>query len=456
MKKRLCTVLLLLSTLSLFAAEEKITVAIFTLENKTGIDAEQAEQITNYLSRSITSNPIFNVVEREKIQKVFEEQNFQLSGMVDDNQIIEFGKMLAAQQLLMGSVGKLFGKIVISLKLVSAESGQIILADTIYTEEKQIFEDLDRLGTTVTNNSIDSRREVDVQMIRQLIDKKNYIEAKKSLDLYIRENDLDTDAQAFWDEIIPYLTDEYYRQAEKQRKSKNFGRAKEYINLAISLSIEEKYFQLRDRIYLEEEMYIKEKQEQEELARLRKEEQQLREREYIGVNPVEEYYWGIQPHGVHLGVSNQWFLPENLTLPSDFGNWGADLLITHIFFQKEKKNIYVDTRNLAYAGLSINYEKATNNTLILNAYISPFIAAGFKVVNLVLTIGADAGVQCLFSDAYSNGTLWGFSTGGTVVLDLKAYKTLGIYGSMKMDYLFYPDLTSQNGFQFRISTGIVF
>ena len=86
---------------SLYGQEDKISVAIFTLENKSGIEKEQAEQITNYLSRSITNNPIFNVVEREKIKKVFEEQSFQLSGVVDENQIVEYGKLLAAEQLLM-------------------------------------------------------------------------------------------------------------------------------------------------------------------------------------------------------------------------------------------------------------------------------------------------------------------------------------------------------------------
>lgn len=456
MKKIHLIIWFMLSTAAAFSQEDKISVAIFTLENKTGIDIEEAEQITNYLSRSITNNPIFNVVEREKIQKVFEEQNFQLSGIVDDNQIIEYGKLLAAQQLLMGSVGRLFGKIVISLKLVSAESGQIILADTVYTEENQIFEDMDRLGTTITNKSIDSNREVTAALIREQIDKRKYIEAKKSLDLYIRENDLDSTAQAFWDEITPYLTDEYYKQADRQRKSKNFNRAKEYINLAISLRIEEKYFQLRDRIYLEDEMYIQDKEEREELTRLRNEEQKLRDREYIGVNPVEDYYWGIKPQGVHLGVSNQWFISDDLALPTDFGNWGADLLVTHAFFEKEKKDLYVDIQNLAYAGLAINYEEDMNNTLNIHAYMSPFISAGFKVTNLVLSIGADIGIQCLFSDSYSNGTLWGFSTGGTAILELKLYKTLGIYGGFKMDYLFYSENPSLNGFQTRISTGIVF
>ena len=215
--------------------------------------------------------------------------------------------------------------------MVSAESAQIILADTVYTEEEQIFEDLDRLGTTITNKSIDSNRDVTADVIREQIDRRKYIEAKNSLDLYIRKYDLDSTAQAFWDEIIPYLTNEYYKQAEKQRRSKNYSRAKEYINLAISLRIEEKYFQLRDRIYLEEELYIKDKKEREELARLRNEEQQLREREYVGVNPIEEYYWGIKPQGMHLGISNQWFLPDDLTLPTDFGNWGADFLLTHAF-----------------------------------------------------------------------------------------------------------------------------
>jgi len=456
MRRTLLLIITLFYSMSAYSQADKISVAIFTLENKSGIEREEAEQITNYLSRSITNNPIFNVVEREEIERIFEEQNFQLSGMVDDSQIIEFGKLSAAEQLLMGSVGKLFGKIVISLKLVSSESGQIILADTVYTEEQQIFEDLDRLGTTITNKSIDSNRDVTTELIREQIDRRKYIEAKKSLDLYIRKYDLDATAQAFWDEIIPHLTDEYYKQAMKQRRSKNFSRAKEYINLAISLRIEEKYFQLRDRIYLEEERYLQEKKEREELAHLRNEEHKLREREYVGVNPVEEYYWGIKPQGMHIGVSNQWSLPDDLILPTSWGNWGADLLLTHAFFQKDKRSLFVDIQNLGYFGLTINYEDNVSNKLILQSYISPFIAAGFKVTNIVLSIGADVGIQCVFSDTFSDGYEVGISTGALLAIDLKLYKTLGFYGSFKMDYLFFNSDPSLNGFQARISTGIVF
>ena len=67
----------------------------------------------------------YTVVERKKIDQVFEEQKFQMSGCVEEC-LIEVGKMAGANQVVLGSVGKLGSLYTISARLVDANTGEMI------------------------------------------------------------------------------------------------------------------------------------------------------------------------------------------------------------------------------------------------------------------------------------------------------------------------------------------
>jgi tetratricopeptide (TPR) repeat protein len=47
---------------------------------------------------------VFNVIERTQLDQVLKEQNFQISGAVDDNQAVEIGKLLGLDALVLGSL----------------------------------------------------------------------------------------------------------------------------------------------------------------------------------------------------------------------------------------------------------------------------------------------------------------------------------------------------------------
>ena len=100
------------------------TIAVFDFENN-GLKKYEVRQLSTRLESEVVKIGGFRVVERTKIDEIMKEQKFQMSGCVDEC-LIEIGKMLGAKQIILGSVGELAGLYTITVKLVDAETGELI------------------------------------------------------------------------------------------------------------------------------------------------------------------------------------------------------------------------------------------------------------------------------------------------------------------------------------------
>jgi hypothetical protein len=69
------------------------------------------------------------VVERQRIQKILEEQKFQMSGLTDADQAAEIGRLLNVQKIMIGSVTRLGGTYIINTRIVEVQSGLVSLAE---------------------------------------------------------------------------------------------------------------------------------------------------------------------------------------------------------------------------------------------------------------------------------------------------------------------------------------
>lgn len=84
--------------------KKRVAVIGFSIHARTygvnGLDRILIEMLTTSLFR--TGN--FELVERKEIERVFQEQKFQLSGMVDPATAVEIGKILGAQAIVTGAI----------------------------------------------------------------------------------------------------------------------------------------------------------------------------------------------------------------------------------------------------------------------------------------------------------------------------------------------------------------
>lgn len=121
MSKNKIFLLILSITLSTYGFSQK-KVAVF---NPTGIDDEVVIEVAREtLIHSIISSANYTLLEREQIEQVMKENQYQASGMVDDSQISEIGKQAGAEYVCVGTVHLLGNKYFFSARLVDVETAQ--------------------------------------------------------------------------------------------------------------------------------------------------------------------------------------------------------------------------------------------------------------------------------------------------------------------------------------------
>jgi hypothetical protein len=115
------TILILLFTASFLSAKDRI--AVLNL-NSFSVDSTKIPIVVDKLYFEIQQTNMFTIVDRQNINKVFEEQRLQLTGVTDST--VEIGRILNVQYILTGSFGELDeSSYYFSLKLVNVETAEV-------------------------------------------------------------------------------------------------------------------------------------------------------------------------------------------------------------------------------------------------------------------------------------------------------------------------------------------
>lgn len=121
--KQCIAVLFFLVILFSLPAQEKELLTVMDL-NYTGVSASEAEIILDYISAYIVESGKYRVIDKTQRNRILEEQEFSLSGCVDESCQLEIGRMLQASLIITGSIGTLGDRIVLNLKLVNVETAE--------------------------------------------------------------------------------------------------------------------------------------------------------------------------------------------------------------------------------------------------------------------------------------------------------------------------------------------
>jgi len=113
------------------AQESRPVVAVLYFDNNS-IGKDRADYdglgkgIADLLITDMASNTHVRVVEREKVQKVLEEQNLVKAGSIDQNTAVKLGKILGAQYMITGgflSDGR--GNMVLTSRAINVQTSEI-------------------------------------------------------------------------------------------------------------------------------------------------------------------------------------------------------------------------------------------------------------------------------------------------------------------------------------------
>jgi TolB-like protein len=111
------------------------SVAIVDLE-AINCDDGVALAVSEYLRTEISSTGGVRVIERAQLDKVMEEQAFQVSGLVDVDTAVELGKLLGVEYVGLGSVSRLGDHYTISLRFISVETAETELGETAQADDE--------------------------------------------------------------------------------------------------------------------------------------------------------------------------------------------------------------------------------------------------------------------------------------------------------------------------------
>jgi len=127
-----------------------VKLAIMGFEGK-GISDEVADVCVGSLGNALANIDYITLVERRQIEKIINEQRFQLSGLTEEEGV-EVGKILKADVVLLGSIGQLGSSLVLSARLISVTTGKVLKGREVVCEEcrdQDIYDAITLLASTI-------------------------------------------------------------------------------------------------------------------------------------------------------------------------------------------------------------------------------------------------------------------------------------------------------------------
>lgn len=107
---------------------DNVTVAVLEL-NARNVGISEAVKVTDFIRESLAGTDKFKVLEQQKMNRMSREQKFKLSGCTSQECAVRLGKLLNVRQVVYGSLSKLGGKYYISVRLIDARDGSILMAE---------------------------------------------------------------------------------------------------------------------------------------------------------------------------------------------------------------------------------------------------------------------------------------------------------------------------------------
>jgi TolB-like protein len=115
----------------------RLALAVLPFGGK-GEAAKFAETVTEGMITNLVNLRRFKVIERGALDKVLAEQSLQMSGVVDEKQAVNVGKIAGADAIVLGSLTMVPGRTKVSARVIDTETGETVLAK----EEQGTGEDL--------------------------------------------------------------------------------------------------------------------------------------------------------------------------------------------------------------------------------------------------------------------------------------------------------------------------
>jgi TolB-like protein len=142
--KRILFLVLITFSVPLYS-QQAITILDFDVQSDNEEHKYLGKGFAQFLSVELSQIKTITLVEREKRNEIINELKFGLTGLVDENNLIELGNMLQSNYLVAGEIFDMAGTLVITTRIIDIEKSTIIAqsgADGTAGEYKKITRQL--------------------------------------------------------------------------------------------------------------------------------------------------------------------------------------------------------------------------------------------------------------------------------------------------------------------------
>jgi len=122
--------------------KNKIAVLDFQMQGKQYQNNDMGAIVAEWLITALVKEGRFDVVERRLLQKVLQEHQLAMSGVVDDSSISELGQVLGVKIIISGAVLHFQNIIEVNARIIDVANGSIIAAESVKSSSAVGLEDL--------------------------------------------------------------------------------------------------------------------------------------------------------------------------------------------------------------------------------------------------------------------------------------------------------------------------
>lgn len=122
-------------------------VAVMYFDNQTGdatLDVLQ-KGLADMMVTDLVGAGTVDVVERERLQALFNELNLQKSAWFEPSTALRLGKMVGSTHAVAGAFQQHEGRLRLSVRLIELQTGKVVLAEDVVGDSQQLFELQQRL-----------------------------------------------------------------------------------------------------------------------------------------------------------------------------------------------------------------------------------------------------------------------------------------------------------------------
>lgn len=119
--------------------------AVVVMDFKSiGSEQHLGEAVAEILRTELIDTQRFRVVERAQIDKALSELMFQQSGAIDENNVVEIGKFLGTDLIIIGSVVKIGSSYTINSRTIDIKTGEATSGKTVTGNDLNLLTNLSR------------------------------------------------------------------------------------------------------------------------------------------------------------------------------------------------------------------------------------------------------------------------------------------------------------------------